>query len=439
MTDNSIHSGGASATAETTISDRQRWYVLFLLTLIFTFSNIDRHILSILLEPIKQELELSDTQLGFLSGLAFAVFYSTLGIPMAMWADRRGRKNIILLALAVWSAMTAFCGLATNFLQLALARIGVSIGEAGSTPPSHSMIADLYPPETRGTAMAIYALGINIGILVGFTLGGWINVTYGWRTAFFVVGAPGLILALIGWLTLREPPRGHAEGLTVAKIIPPPLRAVFRHVWHTKAVRHIIIGASLSSFVGYGGIAWTGSFLIRNHGMTTLEAGGVIGLFVGVAGGLGVITGGIISDWLGRRDQRWGLWLIAAVGLISAPFYVGFLLVESTSLALMLWAVPVFVSVFYVGSTGAWVQGLTPLGMRSSIAAVNLLIINMIGLGLGPMTVGILSDLFEPTLGGDSLRYALLVASNAWLWGGLHFYLASRSLRVELAAAQGST
>ncbi|NQV21888.1 MAG: MFS transporter [Rhodospirillales bacterium] len=423
----------------TEVTERQRRYTLFLLLLIFTFSNIDRHILAVLLEPIKHELKLSDTQLGFLSGLAFAVFYSTLGIPMAMWADRRGRKNVILLALAVWSAMTVLCGMATNFVHLALARMGVSIGEAGSSPPSNSMIADLYPPNRRATAMSIYALGINIGILAGFMIGGWINQLYGWRVAFYVVGAPGLILAAIGWFTLREPPRGHADGWSGATVIAPPLGAIFRHVWKTKSIRHIIAGASLSSFVGYGGVAWTASYLIRNHGMTTGEAGSIIGLYVGFAGGLGVYVGGVLADRLGHYDQRWGLWLIAVSGLISAPFYAGFLLTDSTVFALALWAIPVFVSVFYVGSTGAWVQGLTPLGMRSVVPAVNLLIINVIGLGLGPMTVGVLSDLLEPSYGIDSLRRALLIVGSAWLWGGLHFYLASRTLREDLAGMDKST
>ena len=255
------------------VTEGQRRYTLAILLLIFTFSNIDRHILAVLLEPIKHDLNLSDTQLGFLSGLAFAVFYSTLGIPMAMWADRRGRKNVILLAIAVWSAMTVLCGVAANFVQLALARMGVSIGEAGSSPPSNSMIADLYPPERRATAMAIFSLGINIGIFAGFLIGGWINQLYGWRVAFYVVGVPGLVLAAIGWFTLREPPRGHADGLSGVPVVAPPLGAVFRHVWQTKSIRHIIAGASLSSFVGYGGVAWTASYLIRNHGMTTGEAG----------------------------------------------------------------------------------------------------------------------------------------------------------------------
>jgi predicted MFS family arabinose efflux permease len=425
--------GIGNATGE--VTEGQRRYTLLILLLIFTFSNIDRHILAVLLEPIKHDLNLSDTQLGFLSGLAFAVFYSTLGIPLAMWADRHGRKNVILLAIAVWSAMTVLCGVAANFVQLALARMGVSIGEAGSSPPSNSMIADLYPPERRATAMAIFSLGINIGILGGFLIGGWVNQLYGWRVAFYVVGAPGLILAAIGWFTLREPPRGHADGLTGALVVAPPLGAVFRHVWKTKAIRHIIAGASLSSFVGYGGVAWTASYLIRNHGMTTGEAGSIIGIYVGVAGGLGVYAGGVLADRLGRHDQRWSLWLIAVSGLVSAPFYVGFLLTDTKELALALWIIPVFVSVFYVGSTGALVQGLTPLGMRSVVPAVNLLIINVIGLGLGPMTVGALSDLFQPSLGVESLRYALLVVSNAWLWGGLHFYLASRTLRQDLARA----
>jgi len=421
--------------AEGGVTEGQRRYTLFLLLLIFTFSNIDRHILSVLLEPIKHDLNLSDTQLGFLSGLAFAVFYSTLGIPIAMYADRRGRKHVILIAIAVWSAMTVLCGMAANFIQLALARMGVSIGEAGSSPPSNSMIADLYPPHRRATAMAIFSLGINIGIFGGFMVGGWINDLYGWRAAFYVVGVPGLIIAAVGWLTMREPPRGHADGLMGTPIVTPPLGSVFKHVWETKSIRHIIAGASLSAFVGYGGVAWTASYLIRNHGMTTTEAGRIIGAYVGIAGGLGVYAGGVLADRLGRRDHRWSLWLVALAGLLSAPFYVGFLLTDNTELALALWAVPVFVSVFYIGSTGAFVQGLTPLGMRSVVPAVNLLIINVIGLGLGPMTVGVLSDLFAPSLGNDSLRYALLVVSNAWLWGGLHFYLASRTLNRDLSLA----
>ena len=198
------------------ITPEYRRYALFVLFLVLTSSHVDRQILAILLEPIKHELVLSDTQLGFLSGIAFAIFYATLGIPIAMWADRSNRRNIITLALTMWSGMTVLCGLAANFWQLALARIGVGVGEAGSSPPSHSIIADMYAPTERATAMGIFSLGINCGLLIGFSVGGWISQWYGWRAAFWVVGAPGLMLALLVRYSLREPPRGYAEGLHAA-------------------------------------------------------------------------------------------------------------------------------------------------------------------------------------------------------------------------------
>ena len=203
---------------------------------------------------------------GFLSGVAFAIFYATLGVPMAMWADRGNRRNLIALALATWSGMTAVCGMATNFWQLALARIGVGIGEAGSSPPSHSMIADMYPPAERAGAMGTFSLGINLGLMTGFLVGGWISQWYGWRAAFYVVGLPGLLLALVVRLTLREPPRGSAEGLRSSSHEAPSLGAIVRFMASTPTLRHLATGATLASFVGYGVVLWLPAFLMRSTG-----------------------------------------------------------------------------------------------------------------------------------------------------------------------------
>jgi len=248
------------------ITPQYRRYAMLLLVLVFTSSHVDRQILAILLQPIKLELQLSDTQLGFLSGVAFAIFYATLGVPMAMWADRGNRRNLIALALATWSGMTAVCGMATNFWQLALARIGVGIGEAGSSPPSHSMIADMYPPAERAGAMGTFSLGINLGLMTGFLVGGWISQWYDWRAAFYVVGLPGLLLALVVRLTLREPPRGYAEGLRSSSHEAPSLGAIVRFMASTPTLRHLATGATLASFVGYGVVLWLPAFLMRSTG-----------------------------------------------------------------------------------------------------------------------------------------------------------------------------
>ena len=274
------------------ITPEYRRYALFVLFLVFTSSHVDRQILAILLEPIKHELVLSDTQLGFLSGIAFAIFYATLGIPMAMWADRSNRRNIITLALTMWSGMTVLCGMAANFSQLALARIGVGVGEAGSSPPSHSIIADMYAPTERATAMGTFSLGINCGLLIGFSVGGWINQWYGWRAAFWVVGAPGLMLALLVRYSLREPPRGYAEGLQSVSHEAPSLGAVVSYMWSTPALRHIVAGTTLASFVGYGVVLWLPSFLMRSHGLQSGAIGMLLALGFGVFGGVGTFMGG---------------------------------------------------------------------------------------------------------------------------------------------------
>ena len=411
----------------------RRW-VLGVLTAVYVSNYLDRQILSILLEPIKHAFSLSDTQLGFLSGISFAIFYATLGIPIAFRADRGNRRSIITLATLVFSVMTALCGFAQSFVQLALARIGVGIGEAGSSPPSHSILADLYRPHERATAMAIFALGVNIGILIGFLVGGWMNQLFGWRAAFLVVGVPGVLLALLVRTTVREPPRGQSEGRGhEARTDAPPLGEVFRLLWQVRSLRHIAAGAALNSFVGYGAVAWLPAFLIRSFHMSTGDVGTALALIIGIVGGAGTFLGGYFADRLARRDVRWNVWLVAACVGGATPFAFGVFLAREAATALWYFLVPAAVGALYLGPCLAMVQGLVPLRMRTVSSAVLLFVINIVGLGLGPQMVGVLSDLFAPRFGEDSLRYALLAAGLVNVWAALHFFLAGRTLARDLA------
>ena len=267
-----------------------RYYSVGLLTIVYTFNFIDRQLLAILQESIKADLLLSDTQLGLLTGFAFALFYVSAGIPIARWADRGNRRNIVALAVAIWSFMTAISGFVQNYTQLLLARIGVGIGEAGGSPPAHSIISDIFPPESRASALAFYSTGVNIGILFGFLFGGWLNEYFGWRVAFMVVGIPGLIVALFVRYTLREPIRGLADNRTV-KDKPEPFLSVLSLLWSRSAFRHIAFGAALNAFAGYSTSSWTASFMIRSHGMTTGELGTWLALIMGAGGAIGVFAG----------------------------------------------------------------------------------------------------------------------------------------------------
>lgn len=411
-----------------------RRYALTLLTSVYVANFVDRQILSILLEPIKHEFSLSDTQLGFLSGISFAIFYATLGMPIALWADRGNRRNIVALATTVFSVMTAVCGLAQSFAMLALARIGVGCGEAGASPPTHSMLADLYPPAERATAMAIFALGVPIGILVGFLTGGWMNEFLGWRAAFTIVGAPGILLALLVRTTLREPERGHSEGrVDPSAASAPPLWKAFVYMWHRRALRHIVTGATLNSFVGYGAVAFVPAFLIRSYGMQTGDVGTALAFIIGIAGGAGTFLGGYFADRLGHRDVRWNVWLVAACIGAGVPFAFGVYLAPTASWSLVSFVIPAAVGSLYLGPSLAMVQGLVPLRMRTVASAILLFVINIIGLGIGPQTVGIVSDALEPRFGQESLRYALLVVGLVNAWSALHFYLAGRTLPEDLA------
>lgn len=417
------------------VTERQRRYTLFMLVLVFTSSHVDRQIMGILGQPIKESLMISDTQLGLLTGIMFAVFYATLGMPMAMWADRRNRRNLITFSVSLWSLMTALCGMAANYLQLLLLRIGVGVGEAGSNPPSHSIIADLYPPERRATAMAIFGTGINWGILIGFLLGGWINEWFGWRTAFIVVGVPGLLLAAVFQFTVKEPPRGLSENLTTA-VEPPSFGTVVKFMWRSRTMRHIVIAGSLIAFTGYASVIWIPIYLVRIHEMGTGEAGTYLALLIGVGGAMGIYLGGRAADTLSKHfGQQWLPWLVGIVNLAVLPLLYFAFTADSPMIAIACYALPAMLGTVYVAPGFALIQNITPIEMRSVAASINLFIINIIGLGLGPFTVGFFSDIFGETHGLDGLRYGLMTTLVIALWAVFHYYRCGVSLRKPLTDA----
>ncbi len=427
---------GAIGATNPYASQRVRFYTLGLLTVVYTFNFIDRQLLAILQESIKAELLLSDTQLGLLTGFAFAVFYVTAGIPIARWADNSNRRNIVALAVGTWSFMTAISGLVQNYTQLLLARIGVGVGEAGGSPPAHSMISDIFPPEKRASALAFYSTGVNIGILFGFLFGGWLNEIFSWRVAFFVVGLPGIAIALLVRFTLAEPLRGLSENRDATDA--PPVRDVLRLLWSRPAFRHISLGAALNAFAGYSTSNWTASFFIRSHDMTTGELGTWLAGIMGLGGAVGVFLGGWAAERLALKNVAWYMWMPTLTGLVCLPFMVAIYLVDSAYMALMLSIVPGILFNVYLGNALAMTHGLVGLRMRALASAILFFILNLIGLGLGPWSVGLLSDHLEPTLGAESLRMAMLyLLPAAMAWSVAHFYFASRHLEKDLARAPG--
>jgi MFS family permease len=416
-------------------SKRASYYALGILTLVYGVNFIDRQLLSILQESIKADLMLSDAQLGLLTGFAFAVFYVTAGLPIASWADRGNRRNIVSLAVGVWSFMTAVSGLAQNYWQLLLARIGVGVGEAGGSPPSHSMISDIFPPEKRASALGFYSTGVSFGILFGFLFGGWLNEYFGWRVAFLVVGLPGILIALLVRFTVAEPVRGLNEQRKATEQSASVMEVV-KLIWERHAFRHLAFGAAMSAFAGYSVTNWVASFMIRTHQMPTGELGTWLALIVGVGGAIGVFGAGLLGDHLGARDKRWYMWLPALASFLAVPLQIGVYTMSNAYGALALMVIPGILSNVYLALCIAMSHSLVGLRMRALASAILYFIINIIGLGLGPTLVGIISDSLSATMGTDSLRYAMLIIVPAGLtWAGVHFLLAARHLRADLERA----
>ena len=419
------------------ISSRVAGYGLFMLTLVYAFNFVDRQILVILQEPIKLDMGLSDAQLGLLSGFSFALVYITAGIPIAFWADRSNRRNIIVAALTVWSGMTALSGLAQNYSQLLLARIGVGIGEAGGSPPAHSMISDYYPPEKRGTALAIYSTGVHLGVLLGFIVGGLVSQAYGWRVAFMAVGIPGVLLALVFVLTVKEPQRGRWESEAEAAY-RPTMRETVEVLYSYRSFWYLAAACGLTSFVGYGSGNFAPSFLMRNHDFSVGQVGVVLAVFGGGGGLIGTFLGGYLSDRLGVKDKRWYLWLPAIAGCLSVPLGFPYLLLENTTVVIGFLFVVTITLNTYLGPCLAISHSLVPPAMRAVTSAILFLVLNMIGLGLGPLTVGLLSDFYAGYVGDQSLRYAMLTVGLLGAPAILLFFLAARHLPADLARRAGT-
>ena len=415
------------------IDDKTRRYALVMITAVYVFNFIDRQILAILLPAIKVEFGVDDWVLGFLAGSAFALFYATLGVPIALLADRWNRRNLIAVSLTIWSAMTALSGAAGNVVQLALARIGVGVGEAGYAPPAHSMIADYYPPEKRSSAMGVFALGISFGIMIAYLGGGWMAQNIGWRQAFLIVGVPGLILALLFRFTVTEPQRGLSEG-KVDDGVRYGVFAVARFLLKRKSFIHLSLGAGISSFTAYAVLSFFPSFLERSHGLNIQEIGAYLGIIIGVSTGIGYIGGGYYSDKIGKENRSRSLRAIAGALLLGWVFVFPLYLATNPYLVMALFFLPSMLSNCYLPTTFAQVQSLVDIRMRSVASAILLFVINIIGLGLGPQVAGILSDYLSVTQGNESLRYSLLIiGAITGPWTAWHFYMASRYIDSDLA------
>ncbi len=429
-------------------SPRYRWYVLGLLTVVFAFSHMDRNIIAILLNSIAADLKLTDAEAGAISGLAFAITYIMLGIPLAWAADRHKRKRIISISLAVWSVMTALCGATQNMWQLFLARMGVGMGEAGCVPAAQSIISDYVPKERRALALAIFGLGIPVGTLTGFIVGGLINDVHGWRAALLVVGLPGLLVALLVQRTLREPPRGMADKVDApSREGLPTFFQALSFLFQRRTLMHVTIGTALVVFGGYGSQTWIPAFFERSHGLTSGQIGLWLGPSVVVGGVGGTLLGGWLGDKLGTKDARWYVWIPAIAMIPAIPVSALLLLLPTTiynvfglpvhtyviSIALM--AIPGAAGVCYIGPVNAVIQQIAGIRMRATAVAIFLTVTNLVGMGLGPWIIGEVSDFTASRFGHESLRYTMLWFLFIYAWAAFHYWRAGKHIRSDLAAA----
>jgi predicted MFS family arabinose efflux permease len=415
-----------------TVSHRQvgtpyRNYVLAMLTLVYVFNFIDRQLLVILQESIKHELKLKDAQLGLLSGFTFAIFYVIMGIPIARLADKGNRRNIITISLALWSVMTAISGVARNFGQLLLTRIGVGVGEAGCSPPAHAMISDYFPPRQRSTALATYSAGIYVGMLIGFLLGGYLDQYFGWRSAFMVVGIPGVVFSAVFYFTVREPRRGSTDAAPATET--HSFREVVKLLFSSPTFVFLAMATSLHVFCIYGLANWAPSFLTRLHGMTPAQRGVALGLAFGIGGGVGSFAGGWLTDRFGKKDRRWYLNIPGYAVLVSLLFEVLALFSANRYLSVIGFGMVACLQSVYLGPAVSVAHSLVPASMRALTSAVLFLCLNLIGLGLGPYVVGLVSDRLAPSLGVESLRWAMSGVIVVSVGAAVLFFITGRHYR----------
>ena len=423
--------------ASTSPSMMARWFVLSVMCLSYAINIADRYVVTTVMEQMRLELHLNDGQIAFLTGIPLALFYVTLGIPISWLADKSNRRNILGAALIAWSAMTALCGLSTNYMQFLLARIGVGVGEAGGTPPANSIVADYFPAGRRAMAMAIFALGAPIGAGMGADMAGYVAGKYGWHAAFLVLGVPGALLGLFVLLTIKEPERGRLDADD--KSARPTFLATMAFLWKQKAAVHVTMGAGVCALWGWGLMWFTPTFLQRAYHLSVDQAGAVVGPIHLVAGTLASLATAWILSLKSFTDPRRVIWLLAAgVGLTTIPSFIAYQTTSLDTARLMLW---IFIPAiyFYIGPAMALLQNLAPPKMRSTFIAVSLLVANVLNLIVAPQAVGWMSDHFAGPHGADaeSLRLALLILAPTGFWAVAHFVLAVRTVVEEQKAAIG--
>jgi MFS family permease len=413
-----------------------RYLVLGILTAAYVSNFVDRQVINVLAQFIIDDLQISDGQFGMLSGLAFALIYTTLGIPIARLADISNRRNIIAISITIWSVMTALCGAANSFFQLFMARFGVGVGEAGGSPPAHSIVSDIFPAAQRATALSIYSLGVYGGILVGTVGGAYLVQYFDWRTAFVVVAIPGIFLALLVRFVIKEPPRGMAEARK--DVAPPGFLRVLHFLWDRKSFRHLSFACALHAFVTYGMGNFMPLFLGRVHGMPILDVGWYYGLIAGIGGLAGTFFGGWMSDRMANKsgDKTWYVWIPFISTLAAIPLgLITFLAMPNGYTAAFSYFLPVFCGGWYLAPCIASTHFLVGIRMRAMASAILLFMLNLIGLGLGPMLTGFMSDYFEPTYGSDSLRYAMSITLLVNFWCAFHYWKASRTIAADIDRA----
>jgi len=408
-------------------------YVLSVLTLVYTLNYLDRGLMTLLLQPIKDDLHLSDTQLGFLTGIVFGLFYAVCGLPIARWADRGNRVTITAMAIGLWGVTVMLCLFVRNFFQLILARTAAGIGEAGCMPPSYSLVGDYFhSAPSRSRAMGVYWLASPLSSLISFLLGGWLNARYGWRLTFFIVGLPALAVAVLVKLTVREPRemRGSSPGFSGQP--PPRMREVLQLLWHQPSTRYLCLGLILLYTMWLGLSPWYGAFMMRSHGMSTQELSVWFGVILGVGGVIGVLGGGYVSAGLFANNERSQVRLSAVTAASTVPFFLLFLLLPAKPYALAALVPLVIASNFIFGPIFALLQRLVPDGMRATMLALVMLLANLIGMGIGPQMVGVLSDWLAPILEAESLRYSMLTMASIGIVGAWFIWRVGRTVEHDL-------
>jgi predicted MFS family arabinose efflux permease len=408
-----------------------RYYTLGLLTIIYALNFLDRTIFNVLIEPIKKEFALTDTAIGLLAGFGFVLFYSILGIPVARFADRRNRRNVIAVGVAFWSAMTALCGAAQSVTTLALARIGVGIGESAGTPASQSLISELFGKDERPRALGIFAIGTYLGVFLGYFLGGWVNQYYGWRTAFIAAGVPGIGLALLLWACVGEPQAANAHGRS-ARAPREAIGAAFRFLMSQRSYALVLVGFCCTSFANFATSVWIAPFLARVHRLSSGDIGTYAGTFKGLFGIAGTLLGGFIVARISRDEDRWKLWAPAGMSALAGPVFGLSVLTPSFPMAIAALGLFSLLVGFHLGPIFAIAQTVAKPNMRAFAAATLLLTATCFGQGVGPLVVGIITDALFPMFGRNAIRYSLLSAAGASMLGALAFLVAATSLRDDM-------